>query len=178
MTAFTKLLAGCGALLAIGIAAPAAAQYYPSYGAYPGAGYGAYPQPGYAAPYGGGYAGGYGPDRQVAINQCASAAQARLGGYGGGRVLGISQVSPREDGGLTVRGVASSGRYANAYAYGGEPRVDMTWRCRTDFRGYIRDVSFNGGNTVYGGGYPYGYGNNNASSSWDNDYSQFGYRRY
>jgi len=177
MKPFTKLLAGCGVMLATGIAAPAAAQYYPGYGAYAGGGYGAYQQPGYpGAGYGGGYAGAYGPDRQVAINQCASAAQARLGGYGGGRVLGISEVSPRLDGGMTVRGVASSGGYANAYGYGAEPRVDLTWRCRTDIRGYIRDVTINSGNAGYGNGYR--YGTNNAYSPYANDYSQFGYRRY
>ena len=53
-----------------------------------------------------------------------------------------------------------------------------TWRCRTDIRGYIRDVTINSGNAGYGNGYRYGYGANNAYSPYANDYSQFGYRRY
>ena len=168
MTALTKLLAGCGAVVALGVAAPAAAQYYPGYG------YG-----GYGSPYGGNVVGqvlnevlgngySYGPNRQVVINQCAAAAQQRLG-YNGGRVLGISQVSPRDDGGITVRGVASSGRYGG-YGYGyAQARPDLTWRCRTDFRGYVRDLSVSRGS----------YGYSNSYSPWGgNDYSQFGYRRY
>ena len=59
---------------------------------------------------GGGY-GNYGANSQVAINQCAAAVQQRLnGGYGGygyngygngggARVLGISRVEPRGNGG-------------------------------------------------------------------------------
>ena len=168
MTALTKLLAGCGAVAALGVAAPAAAQYYPGYG------YG-----GYGSPYGGNVVGqvlnnvlgngyGYGPNQQTVINQCAAAAQQRLG-YNGGRVLGISQVSPRNDGGMTVRGVASSGQYGG-YASGyAQARPDLTWRCRTDFRGYVRDVSVNRSS----------YGYSNSYSPWGgNDYSQFGYRRY
>lgn len=166
MTALTKLLAGCGAMAALGVAAPASAQYYPGYGY------------GYGSPYGGNVVGqvlnnvlgngyGYGQNRQVVINQCAAAAQQRLG-YNGGRVLGISQVSPRNDGGITVRGVASSGRYG-AYGYGyAQAQPDLTWRCRTDYRGYIRDLSVSRGS----------YGYSNGYSPWNNDYSQFGYRRY
>ena len=48
------------------------------------------------------------------------------GGYGGGRVLGISRVETRSNGGLTVHGVANSGRYAG-YGYGdqGPGRSDV-----------------------------------------------------
>jgi len=174
MTAITKLLAGGAAMAALASAAPAAAQYYPGYG--------------YGNPYGsnvvgqvlnnvlgGGY--GYGANSQAVVNQCANAVQARLGGYGaygyggGGRVLGISQVSPRNDGGIAVRGVASSGRYGG-YGYGAQT-PDLTFRCRTDFRGFIREVTINRAQPGYG--YGYGYGN---ATPYNYDYSQYGYRRY
>jgi hypothetical protein len=142
-------------LAALASAAPAAAQYYPGYR--------------------------YGPNSQVLVNQCATAAQARLNagygynsyGYGGGRVLGISRVNPHPDGGITVEGVASSGRYA-ANGYGGyapQSPVDLTWRCRTDVRGVIRELSVNGAEY---NGYSGGYGS--SYTPWD--YSQYGYRRY
>ena len=169
MTAITKILAGGAAIMALASAAPAAAQYYPGYG--------------YGNPYGGNGIGqvlnnvlgggyGYGANSQVVVNQCASAVQARLGGYGGygyggGRVLGISQVSPRNDGGIAVRGVASSGRYAG-YGYGAQT-PDLTFRCRTDYRGFIREVTINRAQPGYG------YGN---YSPYNYDYSQYGYRRY
>ena len=79
----------------------------------------------------------------------------------------ISQVLPRPDGGMTVRGVATSGRYGYGYAGAGQP--DLTWRCVTDLRGYIREV------TLRPAAPAYGYGTN--YTPW-NDYSQFGYRRY
>ena len=189
MVAITKLLAGGAALAALASAAPAEAQYYPGYG------------DGYGSPYGGnavgqvfnyvphsGYDydyGGYGPNGQVVINECATAAQARLNGgygyngsgYGGGRVLGISHVNPHADGGITVQGVASSGRYA-AYGYGGyggQSPVDLTWRCRTDARGIIRELTVNGAQPNYGnnGG---GYGS--SYTPYNYDYSQYGYQRY
>jgi hypothetical protein len=171
MMAITKILAGGVAFAALASAAPAAAQYYPGYG--------------YGNPYGGNVVGqvlnnvlgggyGYGANSQAVVNQCAGAVQARLGGYGGygyggGRVLGISQVSPRNDGGIAVRGVATSGRYAG-YGYGGQT-PDLTFRCRTDYRGFIREVTIN--RTEPGYGYGYGY------TPYNNyDYSQYGYRRY
>lgn len=185
MSAITKFLAGGVAIAAIAAAAPAAAQDYPGYG-YPGLGYGVpgsgYGVPGYGVPgYGYGYNQyGYGVNRQFIVNQCASAVQARLGGgyggygydnqygygAGGGRVLGISRVEPRGDGGYVVRGVATSGRY-RAYGYG-QNRPDLVWKCRTDFRGAIVDVDVNAAERSYG--YQY--------TPWDNDYSQYGYSRY
>ena len=150
------------------------AQYYPGYGdpyggnvvgqvlnSVLGGGYGG---------YGGGYGYGYGVNSQAAINQCAAAAQARLSrtyaygspyGYGGGaRVLGITRVEPRGDGGLRIRGVATTGY---------NTRPDLTFSCKTDYRGYIRDVDVDRGYSNYNYGYqPY----NNY------DYSQYGYRRY
>lgn len=174
MRAFTKVLAGGVVFAALASAAPAMAQYYPGYGdpyggnvvgqvlnSVLGGGYGG---------YGGGYGYGYGVNSQAAINQCAAAAQARLSrtyaygspyGYGGGaRVLGITRVEPRGDGGLRIRGVATTG-------YNASP--DLTFSCKTDYRGYIRDVDVDRGYSNYNYGYqPY----NNY------DYSQYGYRRY
>ena len=135
-----------------------AAQYYPSNPGYQNPGYG-YQNPGYGyqAPGYGYQNPGYGSGgtSQVAVNQCVAAVQQRLsGGYGnypgsgsyggysyypqansypGGQVLGISRVEPRSGGGLTVRGVASSGRYG---AYGQAP-ADLTFRC-VDYRGLSR----------------------------------------
>ena len=128
MKAISKVLAGGVAIAALASAAPAAAQYYPGYG-YPGYGYGGNPSARCQS----------GAWRRLwqlwgqqpgAVNQCAAAVQQRLnGGYGYGpygynseamaaaRVLGISRVEPRSNGGLTVRGVASSGRYSG-YTYG------------------------------------------------------------
>jgi hypothetical protein len=125
------------------------------YGGSPyGGAYGA-PYGGYGAPYGGYGAPGYGN-----------------GGYGNARVLGISRVEPRSDGGLTVRGVANSGR-GGAYAYGtsGQPRIDLTFRCKTDYRGFVYDVDINPAERNYN------YGNQ-PYSPYNNDYSQYGYRRY
>jgi hypothetical protein len=172
MQALKIILAGSVGLAALAGAAPAMAQYYPGYG------YGANvvgQVPGYG--YGNGYGSGYGVNTQAATNQCAGAVQARLGGgagyayngygYAGGRVLGISRVEPRADG-VVVRGVANSGR-AGAYGYAGQSPVDLTWRCRVDYRGYITDVSINRAQPNYG------YGN---YTPWNYDYSQYGYSRY
>ncbi len=193
MRAISRVLAGGVAIAAVAGAAPAAAQYYPGNG-YPGYGYG--------NSYGGnvvgqvlnnvlgnGY-GGYGANSQGAVNQCAAAVQQRLtGGYGGygyngygngggARVLGISRVEPRSNGELIVRGVANSGRYGgygNGYnGYNGQSQVDLTWKCKVDYRGFVRDIDINRAQTNYGYGYNQGYTPNNNGY----DYSQYGYRRY
>jgi hypothetical protein len=141
-----KILAGtAGLAAAVGVATPAAAQYYPQpgYGNQGGVlgqivnqvfGYGQYPYGNY------GYNQGYGNQR-MAIDQCARTVEARLngGGYGnwgyqgwngynnrynnnrynnryGGRVLGITRVE-RKSYGLRVYGVASSG-YNGYEGYG------------------------------------------------------------
>jgi hypothetical protein len=179
MKAVTIILAGGVAAAALVSAAPAAAQYYPGYG-YGSGGVGQVinqvlggPQYGYN---------GY--NSQAMVNQCAAAVQQRLNGgygyngyngygynngYGGGRVLGISRVEPRQGGGLTVRGVATSGRYGGGYGYNNQA-PDLTWRCKTDYRGLIADIDIN---RAQGG-----YGYNNGYTPWNNDYSQYGYRRY
>ena len=183
MRAITKFLAGGVAIAALAGAAPAAAQYYPGYG-YPGYGnnYGNPVGQVLNQVLGNGY-GNYGGNSQVAVNQCAAAVQGRLsGGYGyngygnaGGRVLGISRVEPRSNGELLVRGVANSGHYAG---YGAnQAQVDLTWKCRVDYRGFVRDVDINRAQTNYGygnNGYNQGYAPYNNSY----DYSQYGYRRY
>jgi len=107
MRIFRKLLVATAALAA---AAPATAQYY---------GYG------YGNRYANQYA--YGVDTSMAASQCSSAVQNRLynrtsiGGILGavlgtrttGQVLSVTQINPRSDGLITVRGLASSGRYAS-----------------------------------------------------------------
>jgi hypothetical protein len=201
MRAVTKILAGGVVAAALFGAAPAAAQYYPGYG-YPG--YGGNPigqvlnqvlGNGYGY---NGYGGGYGANSQVVVNQCVSAVQARLNGgyggyaspygygnangYGGARVLGVSRVEPRS-GGVTVRGVANSGRYAGANAYGGQAQVDLTWKCKSDNRGYVYDVEVRPAQSNYGQAYPgyqgyQGYPNAAPYTGGAYDYSQYGYQRY
>ena len=178
MKAITKVLAGGALMAAFAVAAPAAAQYYPGS-----------PYMGYGSPYQGygyGAIGGFGVNSQAVVSQCTSAVQMRLngGGYGygyaapygayaGGRVLGVSRVEPRADGGVTVRGVATSGRYG-AYGYG-QQSPDLTWRCRTDFRGMVIDVSVHGAQPAYGY-VPNAY--TPYTNGYANDYSQYGYQRY
>jgi len=159
MTFTTKLLAGAAGLAALGTAAPAAAQYYANPYAYP-----ANP---YANPYG---YGAYGAmNTNVAAQQCSAAVQQRLynrqsiGGIIGavlganttGRVLSITQVNPRPNGTVRIRGLASSGRMAyNGYgpygvgAYGAlgyntANAADLSFRCDVDPRGYVRNVDIN-----------------------------------
>src|SRR6185369_14386121 len=101
MKAITKVLAGGVAIAALASTAPAAAQYYPGYGN----GYGNPVGQVLSQVLGGGYGyNGYGANSQAAVNQCANAVQARLSGgnagyayNGGGRVLGISRVEPRNN---------------------------------------------------------------------------------
>jgi hypothetical protein len=126
----------------------------------------------------------YGRAGQQAIGQCMGAVQQRLGGgygyngypqqgaYGGGRVLGVSDVDPRSNGGFTVRGVANSGRNT-AYGYGqyGRPQVDLIFRCKTDSAGYVVDVDLDQAMSAYGQAQP-------AYTPYGTDYSQYGYRRY
>ena len=161
MTFMTKLLAGAAGLAAIGAAAPASAQYYANpYG---------YSNPyAYANPYR--YGRAYGAvNTNVAAQQCSAAVQQRLynrqsiGGIIGavlgantsGRVLSVTQVDPRRDGTVRIRGLASSGRMAyNGYgpygvgAYGAlgynyANSADLSFRCDVDSRGYVRNVDIN-----------------------------------
>lgn len=212
MKAVTKLLAGCAAGAALFAAAPAAAQY-PGYG-YPGYGSGGVIGQVINSVIGGGY-GAYGANQHQAVGQCVGAVQQRLnsnygagygynngyysggaygggyaGAYGGGRVLGISRVEQRSGGGLTVRGVANSGRnagyaqgyaqpYGQGYGYGqgyapayAQPPVDLTFKCKTDYRGFVVDVDIDPAQSNYGQVYGRNY------TPYSQDYSQYGYRRY
>jgi hypothetical protein len=181
MKAIAKFLAGGIAIAALGAAAPAAAQYYPGYTSPYGNGYSpyGYNQYGYNqySPYGYNQYGS-GMANQTMVSQCVGAVQARLGGgyggygdnpygYGGGRVLGISRVEPRGDGGFTVRGVATSGTSAYGYA---PNSPNLVWRCRTDFRGAVVDVDVERARS--NDGYDY------DSRPGNYDYSPYGYQRY
>ena len=160
MRMITKILTGAAGVAAISAAAPAAAQYY----SYPG-----YSQYGYAQPYG--YAQQYGyMNTNVATQQCTAAVQSRLynrqsvGGILGvllgantpsGRVLSVTQVSPRSNGLIRVRGLASSGRYANngygpygvgaygALGYGYANAADLSFRCDVAPNGAVYSVNIN-----------------------------------
>jgi len=155
-------------------------------------GYGGYGG-GYGGAYGGGYNGyAYGANSQVAVSQCTNAVQARLvgaagygggygysngySGYGQGRVLGISRVEPRSSGGLTIRGVATSGRYGAGYGYNSQAPVDLTFKCKTDYRGLITDVDIDRAESVYGSNYNQ-YNQYNQYNPND-PYAAYGYRRY
>ena len=160
MRIFTKLMTAGAALAA---AAPATAQYYNGYG---------YSRPygqsyGYAQNYG--YAQPYAVNTGVAEQQCSAAVQNRLynrssiGGILGavlgtsstGRVVAVTQVSPRSDGMVRVRGLASSGRYAmNGYGpygvgaygaagYGYANQADLAFRCDVGLNGAVYNVSIN-----------------------------------
>lgn len=103
MSARMKILTGVAGLTAlVGLAAPAAAQGYPYGGGYNqgygynnngsgvlGAivgqvlGYGRYPYGNYGYGQQGYGQGGYGQSQQIAVEQCARAAESRLSGYGG-----------------------------------------------------------------------------------------------
>jgi hypothetical protein len=154
-----KSMLGLGAgIAAIAAAAPAAAQYYPSYG---------YSQYGYTQPYGYAQSYGYAANTGVATQQCTAAVQSRLynrssvGGILGvllganttGSVVGVTQVSPRMNGTVRVRGLASSGRSAmNGYGpygvgaygaagYGYANAADLSFRCDVAPNGAVYNVS-------------------------------------
>lgn len=164
MRIVNMLLTAGAAAVSLATAAPVAAQYYPP--AYPG-----YP-PAAASPGYGGYGGygayGYAPngyDQGYITNSCVNAVQARLNGnygygygYEGGRVLGVTTIEPPGNGnGWRVWGVASGSSYEGP---------DITWSCRTDFRGVVVDVDLKRG-----------YSGNN-SRPWGDDYEPYGYHRY
>ena len=185
MTKFNTFMIGsAGLAMALAAVSPAAAQ---SYG-YPqqrgggvvGAiinavtgGYGQYPQGNY----------GYGQVSQRGlVQQCAAAVEQRLGGgyrgqgygqqgygyqnqgygyqnQGGGRVLGITGVERRSNGGVRVHGLASSGAYVqqgynNGYGqqgygrqgYGANQQADLSFNCKVSPRGQINAVNINRNN--------------------------------
>ena len=182
MTNFKTIMIGATGLgLTLAAASPAAAQYYPQQqgGGVIGAivnavtgGYGQYPMGNY----------GYNQVSQRSlVQQCAVAAEQRLNGqyrgqgYGayngyqqgyanqsGARVLGITSVERRSNGGLRVRGVATSGAYGQqAYGYqqgyNAGAQADLSFNCRVDPRGYVTNVTLSRNNVRYNQGYNRGY---------------------
>ena len=165
MKVVTKLMIGAAGVAALGVAAPAAAQYYPGYG------YG-YNQPGNVIgqvlqsvlnPYANNQY-RYAMNPQVAVQRCSAAVQQRLAyqyrgyrGYGyaqtSPRVLAVTDIDQRSRSTLRVRGYATSGRMAyngyGAYGYGAygatgygyaQAPADLSFRCDVDYRGYVRDI--------------------------------------
>ena len=144
MTNMIKTMTLGAGFAALAATAPAAAQYYPGYGQY-------------------GYNGYNNNVTQIAAQRCQAAVQQRLsyrtntngllgailGSNTSGRVLGVTQVTPRRNT-LKVRGVASTGRMAyNQYgmgyygSLGANYQPDLTFSCDVDYRGYVRDIDIN-----------------------------------
>jgi hypothetical protein len=134
-------------------------------GQYRGQGYGAYNGNGYRNGYGQqGYGQqGYG---QQGYSQRGYGQQ----GYGyqnqsGGRVLGVTSVERRSNGGLRVRGVATSGAYGRQgyqrgygqqgyqNGYGANGQADLSFNCKVNARGQVTDVNFTRNNGGYSRGY-------------------------
>lgn len=170
MKAVTKLMIGAAGVAALGVATPAAAQYYPG----SGYGYGGYNQPANVIgqvlqsvinPYANQqrYANqqSYALNPQVAAQRCSAAVQQRLAqqyrGYGyaqtSPRVLGITDIDQRSRSMLRLSGYATSGTMAynnyGAYGYGAygatgygyaQAPADLSFRCDVDYRGYVRDI--------------------------------------
>jgi hypothetical protein len=160
MSTIKKMLGLGAGVAALAAAAPAGAQYY-GYSQYSPYGYSHYGYSQY----------GYGMNTGVATQQCTAAVQSRLqnrtslgsilGSLVGiptasyGRVVSITQVSPRRDGMMTVRGLASSGRYAynnygpygvgayGALGYGYNNAADLSFRCVVAPNGGVYNVSIN-----------------------------------
>jgi hypothetical protein len=139
MTNIIKMIALGGGFAALAAATPATAQYYPGYGYYYNA-------------------------TTMASQRCQAAVQNRLsyrnntgilgallGTSTSGRVIGVTQVTPRRNM-VKVRGVASTGRMAyNPYGVGYYGTLganyalqpDLKFSCDVDYRGYVRDVDIN-----------------------------------
>ena len=141
MTNMIKTMTLGAGFAALAATAPAAAQYYPNYGQY-------------------GYSGYNNNVTQIAAQRCQAAVQQRLsyrtntngllgailGTSTSGRVLGVTQVTPRRNT-VKVRGVASTGRMAyNQYGMGyygtlgANYQPDLKFSCDVDYRGYVRDI--------------------------------------
>ena len=173
------------------------------YGSPYGGGYGSPYGGGYGSPYGGygspyGYGGAYGSPygspyggrsnggvNQYAVGQCMGAVQQRLSAsygqtqYGGGaRVLGVSDVQPRNNGGTLVSGVANSGRTGASGYNNGQLPVDLTFTCKTDRSGNIASIDLGQATANANYGYQGGYGGVAAAPGYNGDYAEYGYRRY
>ena len=156
MRTINKILASVVGVAALSSAAPSIAQYY-DYGRQNGYGYGYNSYGGYAVNTG------------IAQQQCTAAVQNRLynrtsiGGILGaflgtstrGQVLSVTQVAPRSNGMVRVRGLATSGRYASngygpygagaygALGYGYASAADLSFRCDVAPNGAVYNVSIN-----------------------------------
>jgi len=141
MKAVTKIMTGAAGVAAlVGMAAPAAAQYYPGYNQ--GTNVVGQVLNTILNPYGQQQYGQYGMNPQVAVQQCSAAVQNRLaqrgygnsynpyggygqyGGYGNvqssGRVVAVSSVERRSSSTTRIRGYATSGMQAGYQGgYGG-----------------------------------------------------------
>jgi hypothetical protein len=166
MSLTTKMIGLGAGIAAMAAATPSAAQYYGSRYAQP---YGYAQSYGYAQPYGYAQTYGYGMNTNVAASQCSAAVQSRLynrtsiGGILGavlgtstqGRVVSVTQVSPRSNGLIRVRGLASSGRMASngygpygvgaygALGYGYANAADLSFRCDVAPNGAVYSVKIN-----------------------------------
>ena len=172
MTAILKILGTGVAVAAVAGAAPAAAQYYPNYGA-PNV-VGQVVNQVLGGPYSGFGYNGYNGDTQLAVQQCAAAVEQRLnGGYGGGsgpyagghdaygnhvggygaggggRVLAITHADRHSRGRTKVKGIASSGMAAGYGGYG-QSAGDLKFSCVVDYRGYITDLHLDRNDGSYG----------------------------
>lgn len=194
MKAVSKILLGGAGLAALAAAAPAAAQYYPpnsGYG-YPGYGYGS--GTGVLGTILDQILGGrsYAQSERYAVEQCVRAVEYRINtrgfdneggrygnygyGYGydqgyrnyqGARVISVTQVSRRSNGGIRVRGLATSGQGGSGYGYGNQgygydrygygqygyqQTADARFSCSTDRYGRITDID---ADRYTGGYYPH-----------------------
>jgi hypothetical protein len=152
MTMLKTMLAGGAAVAALGLAAPAAAQWGNPYAHQNqwGHAWGHHHQQAYMS--------------QVAAQQCSAAVQHRLNSRVGletilarvvgvptaqARVLNVTQVRPLRTT-VRVQGLASSGRTAHnpwgAGAWGAVGMAyqpDLSFRCDVDYRGHVRNVRIN-----------------------------------
>lgn len=195
MKAVSKiLLGGAGFATLAAMAAPAAAQYgYPGYGGGYGGQYG-YGQGNVVGTILDSILGGrsYGQNERYSVEQCVRAVEYRINtrgfdnergrypqygyGYGynnqyrnynGARVLSVTEVQRRSNGGLKVIGLATTGRNGgyngygnNGYGYdqygygqyGYQANADARFDCTIDRYGRITDID---ANRYRGGYYPY-----------------------
>lgn len=192
MKAVSKILLGGAGFAALAAAAAPAAAQYPGYG-YPQTGYGGqygYGQQGVLGTILDSILGGrsYGQNDRMAVEQCVRAVEYRINtrgfdnergrysqygyGYGydnqyrnyqGARVLQVTEVRRRSNGGLKVIGLATSGMnagygaYGNQYGYGGQyggqygygqqygyqGQADARFDCTIDRYGRITNIDAN-----------------------------------
>ena len=79
---------------------------------------------------------------------------------GGARVVGITSVERRSNGGLKVRGLATSSAYAGQYGnqgyqngYGANAQADISFSCKVDAQGRVNSVNLQRNQNAYNRGY-------------------------